>query len=109
MSIGSFGILGSVASTPLTQAKSADQQASANTVTHQRQVDAAASAEASAGIGQTDGENHEAADRDADGRKLWEQSPKKHKNAVSPDDSATETHLSKDASGDSGNSLDLVG
>src|SRR3954466_12679042 len=105
MSIGSFGILGSVAATPLTQAKSADQQSASNTLSHQRLVDAAASAEASAGIGTTDGENHEAAERDADGRKLWEQSPGKKKMAVAADDSPAETHLSKDASGDSGNSL----
>ncbi len=109
MSIGSFGILGSVASTPLAQAKSADQQSADNTVGHQRQVDAAANAEAAAGIGKTDGDNHEASERDADGRKLWENGVGKPKAAKAIGETPVEISLSKDASGNSGNTLDLVG
>ncbi len=109
MSIGSFGILGSVAATPLAQVKGSEQQAATNAVSHQRLVDAAASAEASAGIGKTDGENHETEERDADGRKLWEDTKRQAKATAADELASADMPLSKDASGASGNSLDLVG
>ncbi len=113
MSINSFGILGSVATTPLTQASGTDAQNSATqTANSQRQADAAQQAESAAGVGQTDGENHETAERDADGRRLWERSPGKRSaggKGTAAVNSAVEPPRSKDASGESGNSLDLTG
>ena len=113
MSINSFGILGSVATTQLTQTSGSDaQNAAAQTANNQRQVAAAEQAESAAGVGQTDGENHETSERDADGRRLWERAPGKRaatKAADSPANSASEPPLSKDASGLAGNTLDLSG
>jgi hypothetical protein len=57
------------------------------------------------GIGQTE-EDEEADERDADGRRLWERT---RRGQASPDDAASGEPVSKDATGQAGNALDLVG
>jgi hypothetical protein len=64
-------------------------------------------AENAAGIGEADGEDHETAERDADGRRLWEEpaGPK----TPAPADQPPPSPQSKDASGQRGSLLDLTG
>lgn len=109
MSIGPLsGLIGSVAGAPLAQTKGSEvergQQESSN---QSRQAQSEQRAEMAAGIGAADGEDKAAAERDADGRRLWELPPEAE-NASGNADSSTERH-SRDASGQCGNSLDLSG
>jgi hypothetical protein len=55
-------------------------------------------------VGEPDGEDHEAAERDGDGRRSWEDQPEPETDAGSPG-----PQQSKDASQQSGNLLDLTG
>src|SRR5215831_2964180 len=68
-------------------------------------------AEQAAGIGQTDGDEHETEERDADGRRIWERTAKKKKDAAGEPsaESAVDTPHSRDATGECGNTLDLTG
>jgi hypothetical protein len=67
-----------------------------------------AQAEKAAGIGETDGEDHETEERDADGRRLWEFGPGKPPVQAKQEESL-EDRQSRDASGESGGQLDLTG
>jgi hypothetical protein len=112
MSIGSLGNVAlSAAGAPLAQTKGGEmertQQESAG---QQRVAESGRKAEAASGIGETDGDDHETAERDADGRRLWEApDEKKKKEAKASVSASAEPRLSKDASGLSGNNLDLTG
>ena len=111
MSVGPLGgIVGSVAGSPLAQSKGSDvERAQQDAANQARRTAANQKAESAAGIGEADGEDHETADRDADGRRLWEAQPE----AASDDAPAQDTHSeqapAKDASGQRGNLLDLSG
>jgi len=114
MSIGSLGgIIGSAAGAPLAQTTGSDvERAKAETVSSARYAESQKLAENAAGIAETDGEDNRTNERDADGRRPWELPP-----AVSQDEGQAtdapgahegECH-GKDASGERGNSLDLIG
>ncbi|MBN2291459.1 MAG: hypothetical protein JXM70_03480 [Pirellulales bacterium] len=110
MSIGpSAGLAGSVAGTPLAQASSSESDRIRQEVSaQQRQTVSEQKAENAAGIGETDGEDHETEDRDADGRKLWEETPEGK--GQSPDEDRDDEPIRvKDVNGQSGNLLDLSG
>ena len=112
MSVGPMGFFGSIAATPLSQSKGSDVDRAAQETNGQSgQTSNALKAENAAGIGATDGEEHGAAERDADGRRIWEKSPGKKKPVagLSADLDAMPMPHSKDASGASGNQLDLTG
>lgn len=107
MSIGPTNpVIAGLAGTPLAQTKGSDvdrnQQAAGS---QQTRAFSAQKAESAAGIGETDGQDHEAAERDADGRLPW-RSPKQP-----PSDTPGKPSCSpsKDASGESGSLLDLSG
>ncbi len=109
MSVGPLGgVAASLAGTQLAQSKGSEvERAQQDSSSQQRQVQNDLKAETAAGIGETDGEDHETAERDADGRRLWEESPQpEHPDA---DDGREAPRQSKDASGDSGTQLDLSG
>lgn len=112
MSVGPLGgIAGSIAGSPLAQTKGSETERSQQDAgTQQRRVETARRAEAAAGIGQTDGQDHETDERDADGRRLWEAPAKPEEPETAPKDGAAgrQPH-GKDASGQSGNLLDLSG
>jgi hypothetical protein len=72
MSIASLGVIGSLAGTPLPQRAADADKVQQGVGEQSRAAGAAERAEAAAGIGQTE-EDSEASDRDADGRRLWEQ------------------------------------
>ena len=107
MNIGAaIGLASSAAGAPLSQtAGSETERVGRDATAHQRSVDTQAKSESAAGIGETEGDQ-EASERDADGRRLWEETAKKKPS----DGEANETpRQAKDASGVSGNSLDLTG
>lgn len=107
MSIGPLGgIAASAAGTALAQTKSADvERAELDTLNQQRQAQSDFRAEAAAGIGQADGEDHEASERDADGRRLWEAAAAGKRSSEPP---APRPPV-KDVTGEAGNQLDLSG
>jgi len=85
-------------------------RAAQETTAQQTQQQSDYQAEQAAGIGQTDGEQHETEDRDADGRRPWELPPKtKPPVAAEPTSSDQSEPHSRDATGQCGNSLDLLG
>jgi hypothetical protein len=109
MSVGPLGgIIASAAGIPTAQAKGSEtERAAQDSVNQQRQAKGDFLAEAASGIGQTDGDDHEASERDADGRSPWKFSARKQ-------DAASESQgprgpVSRDATGESGTQLDLSG
>ena len=108
MSIGSLGIVGGLASTPQSQ-RAAETDKTQQAATEQsRAADASERAELAAGIGQT-AEDSEAADRDADGRRLWERPPAKKQPVAASESPPAAAALAKDPTGTCGGELDLVG
>lgn len=110
MSVGPLvSLAASVAGTPLAQTKGSEiertqQEANAQ----QRRVSGEKKAENAAGIGETDGENHEAAERDADGRRLWEEQGDRQQPPQKESDQQN-ARMSKDTTGQAGTQLDLCG
>jgi hypothetical protein len=108
MTIGPLpSVTTSAAGAPLAQTKGAEaEKARQDAAGQQRHVQSAERAESAAGIGETDGQEHAPSERDADGRRLWEAPPR----AQSDDtpDPPPDRH-SKDATGQSGTTLDLCG
>lgn len=112
MSVGPMGgVAGSVAGSPLAQTKGSEpERAQQDAVAQQRRVESDQKADSAAGIGETDGEDHETAERDADGRRPWEPPPEAKDPEQTEDQSAPPAQpQSKDATGQSGNLLDLSG
>lgn len=110
MQIGSLGIVGGAAGIPMSQAKGeADRAREASAAREQKSV-ADAKADDAAGIGRTDGENHETNERDADGRRLWEAPPEAKTDGENADDPANQSAPGAvDPTGTSGSQLDLSG
>jgi len=124
MSIGPAGFYSIIAATspqasasavPLAQPQASDVDRTAQEVAEQkRQTELRLKAENAEGVGQTDGEEHESSQRDADGRRLWEK-PLAPGDASDEEEATTESgdaiphppHASRDATGQSGNQLDL--
>jgi len=112
MSLGPLGgIPASAAGSPLAQTVGSEvERAQQDTAARERRVQTDQKADNAAGIGQADGEDHETAERDADGRRLWERPPQAESADASEEDSLrSERRRSKDASGERGNLLDLSG
>jgi hypothetical protein len=107
MSIASLGLVGSLAGTALPQRAADAEKIERETVEQDRAAQATEQAEQAAGIGQTE-EDSETAERDADGRRLWERAPaaKQAPEAMSEE---SRIAVSKDPSGTCGGLVDLVG
>lgn len=110
MSVGPLaGLAASVAGLPLAQTKGSEvDRAQQEANTQQRRVSSEKKAESAAGIGETDGENHEAAERDADGRRLWEEQGGQ-KQPSTEESNQQNVRMSKDTTGQAGTQLDLCG
>jgi len=109
MSIGSLPPLVSAAGTSLAQVKGSDvERIQQDATAHQRHVASGEKAESAAGIAATD-EDSQAEDRDADGRRLWEETAKAGSTHEAVDTASDPAPKSKDPSGQSGNQLDLSG
>lgn len=117
MSVGPLGgLAASAAGAPYAQTKGADvERAQQETSNQQRKVSNDLKADKAAGIGETDGEDNLTSDRDADGRRLWEQTEEHPGESAETDADQDEESAegprrrSKDASGESGTRLDLTG
>ena len=106
MSIGSLGGVSSLSASPTTQ-RSSDTEKTQAATTEKARVDSAAEyAEQASGIGETK-EESESSDRDADGRRIWEFSEKKKQDEAEAE--ADRMAKSKDPTGTSGGTLDLMG
>ena len=91
----------------MAQTKGADQERAAqDVVAHQVGLRGQQKAESAAGVGEPDGADHQADDRDADGRLPW-RLPEAKKRADDP--AAPPAPGPKDPAGQSGNLLDLSG
>ena len=110
MSIGPMaGIAGSAAGSPLAQTQGAEtERASQDAAAGGRRAEFDQKADAAAGIGEANGEDHETAERDADGRRLWEPPPNSD-GEPADEETTPQDRKSRDASGQSGNLLDLNG
>jgi hypothetical protein len=101
------GVNVSAAGAPLAQTKGSDLERAGHDVGAQhRNAVYEQKAEAAAGIGETDGQDHQTDERDADGRRPWEFPPKNQNPADVP---AKQQPKSRDTTGESGNLLDLSG
>jgi hypothetical protein len=110
MSVGPLGFFGSIAAAPAVQ-RGADAERVQQDVTSQ-QSDAKndLQAEKAAGIGETDGDEHETNERDADGRRPWELPLNGKKPAAdAPKGESPAVRQSKDLTGTTGVELDLTG
>jgi hypothetical protein len=113
MSIGPAGSPESVAGSPAAQVHGADvERALAASGAQTRRTEAHQRAEQAAGVGRTQ-EEHEAGDRDADGRQPWEigrdcDAGTDARSAHGPAPPA-EPLKSRDATGQRGNHVDLYG
>lgn len=109
MSVGSLGLVSSVAATPLAQAKGSDlEKQTSDAAQKQRQDDSIDKAEAAAGIGKTE-EESATSDRDADGRRPWELGPPDQRSAGETPSEPGAPPRSKDPTGERGQALDLSG
>jgi hypothetical protein len=108
MSIGPMGgVAGSAAGSPLAQTKGSEvDRLQQDSSARERRVQSDRKAESAAGIGETDGEDHETAERDADGRRLWEKTAQGKRAGEEP---PADDRRSRDTSGQTGNLLDLSG
>jgi len=109
MSIASLGILGGLATTAGAQRAADTQRVDSDATDQTRATTADEHAENAAGIGQTE-EDSGTTDRDADGRRIWENTRRKKAapSATAPTESPAPP-VSKDPTGACGGELDLVG
>jgi hypothetical protein len=111
MSIGSLGIAGIGVGMPLSQAKGTDADRTVQETTAQKgEAQSDLRAEQAAGVGQTDGDEHEIEEREADGRLPW-QWPAANRDRTAQGAAPNQPPLpsSRDATGQCGNMLDLTG
>jgi hypothetical protein len=98
------GIISGAAGAPLAQASGSETERTARDGSvRERRVTTEQSAEKASGIGITD-EDQETSERDADGRMFWERPEERTQS-----EEETLKRQAKDATGSSGNSLDLTG
>lgn len=109
MSIGSLGIVGGLAGTPLPQRAAEADKAQRETTEQTRAAQAVERAEQAAGIGETE-EDSQTSERDADGRRPWEEPVRaKEKKPAMPAIEEASFARAKDPSGECGGELDVVG
>lgn len=108
MSIGPMGFVSFVAGAPLAASKGSEVERSLHASSDKdRQVKGDKKAADAAGIGSTDGQDHQTEERDADGRRLWEAPLAEQRAEEVAEDGPPVPRSSKDTSGDSGRQLDL--
>jgi hypothetical protein len=109
MSIGPTSIGGSAAGTFLAQVRGSDsERAQQDASAQQLRADGQEKTELASGVGQTDGEEHRTADRDADGRRVWQFSRPQGEEGDAGDDESRHSPT-PDPTGQSGGTLDLCG
>lgn len=107
MNVGATtGSIASAAGAPLSQTTGSETERARDSAGREKAVDAKERSEQASGIGTTQ-EDSESSERDADGRRLWEENAKKGKQTAV--DAEQVERKAKDPTGMSGNSLDLTG
>lgn len=106
MSIGPTGGAAPYAGMPLAQTQQDSDRTAQQASNQSRATQSGLKAESAAGIGESS-EQHEASDRDADGRRLWEEPPGAGKS--SGDGEPAEPQRAPDPHGERGTQLDLSG
>ena len=107
MSIGPLANAASAAGVPLARSKGPDvERAQTEVGADERTVYHGENAEAAGSVGEPDGEDHATAQRDADGRRPWEEQPEAAPEVPAP---SVDARQSKDPSHHSGNFLDMTG
>jgi hypothetical protein len=109
MSVGSLGIFGSIAATPAAQRGADAERVQNDMVRQQGDTKSDLQAEKAAGIGETDGDEHDANERDADGRRPWESATRAKTANAEEKAELSQSRQSKDATGTTGGQLDLTG
>jgi hypothetical protein len=109
MSVGSLGFFGSIAATPAAQRGADGERVQSDTVRQQGETKSDLQAEQAAGIGETDGNEHGANERDADGRRPLEIAASSKKADAQQNAEPPPPRQSKDATGATGGQLDLTG
>lgn len=106
MNVGATtGSLAAAAGSSLAQTAGAESERTAkDAATQQRMVDAQTKSEKASGIGQTE-EDQQSSERDADGRRVWEDTRRAKQPGAEPET----RRQAKDPTGQAGNSLDLTG
>ena len=106
MNVGPMGMIGSLAGS-LPQARTADADRTQTESAHDaRERQAARNAEGASGVSETE-EESETTDRDADGRRIWEQAEEESQDAAgSP---RGRSFVNRDPHGQRGDQLDLIG
>ncbi len=109
MQLGPLGnVAASAAGAPLAQTKGSElDRTHQDSAAHQRRVQTEQKAENAAGIGQTDGEDHQSDERDADGRLPWEV-PNRPQPSNPEEPSSDPTHP-KEPTGTTGTHIDQLG
>lgn len=108
MSTGPIGIIAGAAGSPLAQIKGHEtERAAQDRSVQQRHSASELKADEAAGVGATS-EDQPAEDRDADGRRLWEEDAPPRDEASQATGSAAE-HRPPDPTGQRGSHLDLSG
>ena len=105
------GIVPGAAGAPYAQRQGSEiERAAQDNAAQETKTQNETKAEKAAGIGSTE-EDSEAEDRDADGRRLWEEQEATHAESDKGVDPATDhaAPQAKDVTGDAGNQLDLSG
>jgi hypothetical protein len=115
MSIGLLSnIGGSVAGSSLAQIRGSDvDRAQQEQTARELRAQSDEKAELAAGVGQTDGDEHQTAERDADGRQVWQLRRRgalaQRVDEADADGGPPPENRVKDPTGQSGNMLDLSG
>jgi hypothetical protein len=109
MSVGPLaGLAASIAGSSLAQTKGSEVERGQIAASNQeRRAQNEIRAENAAGIGEADGQDHETSERDADGRRLWEEPA--GKTPTAPSGEKPVPPQSKDSTGQRGTLLDLTG
>jgi hypothetical protein len=109
MNIGiTTGAFSSAAGAPLAQTTGTETERSQkDSSVRERRADAEGKSERAAGIGTTE-QDQGTEERDADGRRMWEEAGKK-KDAAGEAEASEPERQAKDPTGQSGSALDLTG
>jgi len=108
MNLNSLPLIGGAAGSSLAQRNANTENTTKESENQARRTSADQKADKAAGIGATEGDA-KAGDRDADGRRLWEQTIDEQRDEPTEPQATEKRPASRDPDGVKGNQLDLEG